>query len=117
MKEKSKKKTIIYIAFILVTVIVIGLVIFSKLSRNILIGNWESEDKARIYAFDENTLTITFADSKESVLYGYALKDNKQLVLSKGGRNFYYEILVREDSIAISSEDTDSPEILHRVYE
>ena len=117
MNGKSKKKIFIYIAFIILTVAVLGIVISLKLSRNILIGSWESEDKARLYRFDDNTLTITFADSKESVLYGYALKSNKELVLSKGGKNFYYDIFVGDNSIAISSADTDSPEILHRVYE
>ena len=117
MKEKSKKKTIIYIAVIILMALVIGLVIFFKLSRNILIGTWESEDMARIYKFDENTLTITYADSKESQLFGYSLKDNNELILNKGGKNFHYEILIRDDKIAISSADTDSPEVLHRVYE
>lgn len=117
MKGKSKKKIFLYIAFIVLTLAALSVVIFFKLNQNILIGSWESEDKARLYRFDENTLTITFADSKESVLYGYALKNNKELVLSKGGKNFYYDIFVGDNSIAISSADTDSPEILHRVYE
>ena len=117
MNGKSKKKIFIYIAFIVLTVAVLGIVISLKLSRNILIGSWESEDKARIYRFDENTLTITFADSNDSQLYGYSVKDNKELILNKGGKNFHYEIFVRDNSIAISSEEADSPEILHRVYE
>ena len=117
MKGKSKKKIIIYIAFIVLTVLAVGIVIFFKLSSNILIGSWQSEDMARIYKFDENTLTLTFTDSGESQLYGYSLKENRQLILNKGGKNFYYDIMIRDDKIAISSIDTDSPEILHRVYE
>ena len=117
MQGKGRKKIIIYIAFIILTVASIGLVIFFKLNQNILIGRWESEDKARIYIFDENTLTLTFADSGDSQLYGYALKNNKELILSKEGKSIHYEVIVRNDSIAISSADTDSPEILHRVYE
>ena len=117
MKGKSKKKIFLYIAFIVLTLAALSVVIFFKLNQNILIGSWESEDKARIYRFDENTLTITFADSNDSQLYGYSVKDNKELILNKGGKNFHYEIFVRDNSIAISSADTDSPEILHRVYE
>lgn len=117
MKLFKKKRLFIYIAFIVFTVFVLGFVIFSKLDKNILIGKWESEDKARIYQFDENTLTLTFADSKDSMLYGYVLKDNRQLILQIGNEKSVYELIIHGEKIGIYSENSDSPEILQRVYE
>ncbi len=117
MKVFKKKRLFIYIAFVIFTVIVIGFVIFSKLGKNILIGKWESEDRSRIYQFDENTLTLTFADSMESKLYGYVLKDNRQLILQIGDKKTVYEIIIHGEKIGIYSENSDSPEILQRVYE
>ncbi|MBE6881224.1 MAG: hypothetical protein E7490_10385 [Ruminococcaceae bacterium] len=117
MKIFKKKRLFIYIAFIVFTVIVLGFVIFSKLGKNILIGKWESEDKSRIYQFDENTLTLTFADSMESKLYGYILKDNNKLILQIGENKTVYDIVIHGEKIGIYSENSDSPEILQRVYE
>ena len=53
----------------------------------------------------------------ESKLYGYVLKDNKQLILQIGENKSVYDIILHGEKIGIYSENSDSPEILQRVYE
>lgn len=117
MKIFKKKRLFIYIVFIALTVLIIGFIIFGKLQKNILIGSWISEDNGRIYQFDENTVTLSYTDSDESILYGYILVDNKQLILQYGNSKSVYEIAIQNDKIAIYSDNFDSAEILKRVYD
>ncbi len=113
----KKKRIFIYIAFVIVTVAVLTFVIISKLSSNILIGKWISEDGQRQFLFDDNTLTITYSDLGFSKFYGYTNKDNSVLLISKETKTEQYEIKIQGDRIFIYSDDYDSPEILLRAYD
>ena len=110
----KKKRLWIYILFIIVTTVIIGFIIVSKLSRNILIGTWETSDGLRRYTFDENTLTVSSNINSYSEFYGYSF-DKNTLILQKNDGVEYYTVSINGSEISISSIDSDSPEILHRV--
>ena len=110
----KKKRLWIYILFIIVTTVIIGFIIFSKLNRNILIGTWETSDGLRRYTFDENTLTVSSNINSYSEFYGYSF-DKNTLILQKNDGVEYYTVSIKGSEIAIASADSDSPEILHRV--
>lgn len=110
----KKKRLWIYILFIIVTTVIIGFIIASKINRNILIGTWETSDGLRRYTFDENTLTVSSNINSYSEFYGYSF-DKNTLILQKNDCVEYYTVSINGSEIAISSTDSDSPEILHRV--
>ena len=110
----KKKRIWIYILFIIVTTVIIGFIIVSKLSRNILIGTWETSDGLRRYTFDENTLTVSSNINSYSEFYGYSF-DKNTLILQKNDGVAYYTVSINGSEIVIASADSDSPEILHRV--
>lgn len=110
----KKKRLWIYILFIIVTTVIIGFIIVSKLNRNILIGTWETSDGLRRYTFDENTLTVSSNINSYSEFYGYSF-DKNTLILQKNDGVEYYTVSIKGSEIAIASADSDSPEILHRV--
>ena len=110
----KKNRLWIYILFIIVTTVIIGFIIVSKLSRNILIGTWETSDGLRRYTFDENTLTVSSNINSYSEFYGYSF-DKNTLILQKNDGVEYYTVSIKGSEIAIASADSDSPEILHRV--
>lgn len=110
----KKKRLWIYILFIIVTTVIIGFIIVSKINRNILIGTWETSDGLRRYTFDENTLTVSSNINSYSEFYGYSF-DKNTLILQKNDGIEYYTVSINSSEIAISSTDSDSPEILHRV--
>ena len=110
----KKKRLWIYLLFIIVTTVIIGFIIFSKLNRNILIGTWETSDGLRRYTFDENTLTVSSNINSYSEFYGYSF-DKNTLILQKNDGVEYYTVSIKGSEIAIASADSDSPEILHRV--
>ena len=110
----KKKRLWIYILFIIITTVIISIIIFSKINRNILIGTWETSDGLRRYTFDENTLTVSSNINNYSEFYGYSF-DNNILVLQKTDGIKSYTVSINGSEIAISSADSDSPEILHRV--
>ena len=117
MKLFKRKRLWLYIGFVIVIAAVLITICIIKLNANILIGVWESSDSIRRYTFDENTLTISSNVNDYSVLYGYYLKNKTTLVLQKGENISYYNLQIKGSEIVLSSADTDSPEILHRVYE
>ena len=104
MSVFKKQRKWIYIAFVIITVIIIA----------ILIGSWETSDGLRRYTFDENTLTVSSKINSYSKLYGYSYKNNT-LALQDSGNTKYYTVTIKGSEIVISSADSDSPEILHRV--
>ena len=110
----KKKRLWIYILFIIVTTVIIGFIIVSKLSRNILIGTWETSDGLRRYTFDENTLTVSSNINSYSEFYGYSF-DKNTLILQKNDGVAYYTVSINGSEIVIASADSDSPEVLHRV--
>ena len=59
MSVFKKQRKWIYIAFVIITVIIIAIIIIPKLTGNFLIGSWETSDGLRRYTFDENTLTVS----------------------------------------------------------
>lgn len=114
MSVFKKQRKWIYIAFVIITVIIIAIIIVPKLTDNFLIGSWETSDGLRRYTFDENTLTVSSKINSYSKLYGYSYKSNT-LVLQDSGNTKYYTVTIKGSEIVISSADSDSPEILHRV--
>ena len=110
----KKKRLWIYILFIIVTTVIIGFIIVSKLNRNILIGTWETSDGLRRYTFDENTLTVSSNINSYSEFYGYSF-DKNTLILQKNDGVAYYTVSINGSEIVIASADSDSPEVLHRV--
>lgn len=74
----------------------------------------ETSDGLRRYTFDENTLTVSSKINSYSKLYGYSYKNNT-LALQDSGNTKYYTVTIKGSEIVISSADSDSPEILHRV--
>ena len=109
MSVFKKQRKWIYIAFVIITVIIIP-----KLTGNFLIGSWETSDGLRRYTFDKNTLTVSSKINSYSKLYGYSYKSNT-LALQDSGNTKYYTVTIKGSEIVISSADSDSPEILHRV--
>ena len=109
MSVFKKQRKWIYIAFVIITVIIIAIIIIPK-----LIGSWETSDGLRRYTFDENTLTVSSKINSYSKLYGYSYKDNT-LALQDSSNTKYYTVTIKGSEIVISSADSDSPEILHRV--
>ena len=103
MSVFKKQRKWIYIAFVIITVIIIA-----------IIGSWETSDGLRKYTFDENTLTVSSKINSYSKLYGYSYKNNT-LALQDSGNTKYYTVTIKGSEIVISSADSDSPEILHRV--
>lgn len=114
MSVFKKQRKWIYIAFVIITVIIIAIIIVPKLTGNFLIGSWETSDGLRRYTFDENTLTVSSKINSYSKLYGYSYKNNT-LALQYSGNTKYYTVTIKGSEIVISSADSDSPEILHRV--
>ena len=110
----KKKRLWIYILFIIVTTVIIGFIIVSKLNRNILIGTWETSDGLRRYTFDENTLTVSSNINAYREFYGYSF-DKNTLILQKNDGVEYYTVSIKGSEIVGASADSDSPEILHRV--
>lgn len=110
----KKQRKWIYIAFVIVTAVIMAIIIIPKLTGNFLLGSWETSDGLRRYTFDENTLTVSSKVNSYSEFYGYSFKNNI-LVLQKNSNTEYYNIRVNGSEIIISSADSDSPEILHRV--
>ena len=104
MSVFKKQRKWIYIAFVIITVIIIA----------IIIGSWETSDGLRKYTFDENTLTVSSKINSYSKLYGYSYKNNT-LALQDSGNTKYYTVTIKGSEIVISSADSDSSEILHRV--
>ena len=117
MKVFKKNRVLIYIAFVVITAVVITAVIISKLNTNILIGSWISEDGQRKYIFDENTLTLIYTDNGYSELYGYNLANNSVLIIQRENVKTSCNIKIQGEKIAFYSDNTDSPEILSRVFE
>ena len=117
MKFLKKKRIFIYITFIVVAIAAVTMILISKLNTNILVGKWLSSDGQREYLFDNNTITLTYTDVSYSELYGYNIKDNSILIIQKGNSTEYYQIKIQGEQIAFYSENSDSPEILNRVYE
>ena len=76
MSVFKKQRKWIYIAFVIITVIIIAIIIIPKLTGNFLIGSWETSDGLRRYTFDENTLTVSSKINSYSKLYGYSYKNN-----------------------------------------
>ena len=76
MSVFKKQRKWIYIAFVIITVIIIAIIIIPKLTGNFLIGSWETSDGLRKYTFDENTLTVSSKINSYSKLYGYSYKNN-----------------------------------------
>ena len=74
----------------------------------------ETSDGLRKYTFDENTLTVSSKINSYSKLYGYSYKNNT-LALQDSGNTKYYTVTIKGSEIVISSADSDSSEILHRV--
>lgn len=114
MSVFKKQRKWIYIAFVIITVIIITIIIIPKLTGNFLIGSWETSDGLRRYTFDENTLTVSSKINSYSKLYGYSYKNNT-LALQDRSNTKYYTVTIKGSEIVISSADSDSPEILHRV--
>ena len=114
MSVFKKQRKWIYIAFVIITVIIIAIIIIPKLTGNLLTGSWETSDGLRKYTFDENTLTVSSKINSYSKLYGYSYKNNT-LALQDSGNTKYYTVTIKGSEIVISSADSDSPEILHRV--
>ena len=112
MSVFKKQRKRIYIALVIITVIAI--IIIPKLTGNFLTGSWETSDGLRKYTFDENTLTVSSKINSYSKLYGYSYKNNT-LALQDSGNTKYYTDTIKGSEIVISSADSDSPEILHRV--
>lgn len=110
----KKQRKLIYIAFVIVTVIIMAIIIIPKLTANFLIGSWESSDGLRRYSFDDNTLTVSSKINYYSEFYGYSYKNNV-LALQSNNRTEYYTVTIKGSELVISSADSDSPEILHRV--
>ena len=81
MSVFKKQRKWIYIAFVIITVIIIAIIIIPKLTGNFLIGSWETSDGLRRYTFDENTLTVSSKINSYSKLYGYSYKDNTALYM------------------------------------
>ena len=94
MSVFKKQRKWIYIAFVIITVI--------------------TSDGLRRYTFDENTLTVSSKINSYSKLYGYSYKNNT-LALQDSSNTKYYTVTIKGSEIVISSADSDSPEILHRV--
>lgn len=101
--------------FAAVSIFAVGFIFIKNVNSNILIGKWQTRDNKRIYIFDDNTLTISSAVNDYSELYGYYLKDKTTLVIQKGEKTEYYSIQLSGSEIAICSEESDSPEIIHRI--
>ena len=110
----KKQRKWIYIAFVIVTAVIMAIIIIPKLTGNFLIGSWESSDGLRRFTFDENTLTISSKINSYSEFYGYSYKNNT-LVLQDSDETRYYTVTIKGSEVVISSADSDSPEILHRV--
>ena len=105
MSVFKKQRKWIYIAFVIITVIIIAIIIIPKLTGNFLIGSWETSDGLRKYTFDENTLTVSSKINSK----------NNTLALQDSGNTKYYTVTIKGSEIVISSADSDSSEILHRV--
>ena len=114
MSVFKKQRKWIYIAFVIITVIIIAIIMIPKLTGNFLIGSWETSDGLRKYIFDENTLTISSNINSYSEFYGYSYKNNI-LALQSDNETRYYNVSIKGSEIVISSSDSDSPEILHKV--
>lgn len=110
----KKQRKWIYIAFMIITVIVIAIIVIPKMTGNFLLGSWETSDGMRRYTFDENTLTVSSNINSYSKFYGYSYKNNT-LALQNSNSTRYYTVTINGSEIVISSADSDSPEILHRV--
>lgn len=110
----KKQRKWIYIAFIIITAVIMAMIIIPKLTGNFLIGSWETSDGLRKYIFDENTLTIISNINSYSEFYGYSYKNNI-LALQSDNETRYYNVSIKGSEIVISSSDSDSPEILHKV--
>ena len=110
----KKQRKWIYIAFIIITVVIMAIIIIPQLTGNFLIGSWETSDGLRNYTFDENTLTISSKINSYSEFYGYSYKNNI-LALQSNNDTRYYNVRIKGSEIVISSADSDSPEILHKV--
>ena len=110
----KKQRKWIYIAFIIITVVIMAIIIIPKLTGNFLIGSWETSDGLRKYTFDENTLTISSKINSYSEFYGYSYKNNI-LALQSNNDTRYYNVRIKGSERVISSADSDSPEILHKV--
>lgn len=110
----KKQRKWIYIAFVIITVIIIAIIVIPKMTGNFLLGSWETSDGLRRYTFDENTLTVSSKINSYSEFYGYSYKNNT-LVLQNNNETRYYTVTINGSEIVISSADSDSPEILHRV--
>ena len=72
----KKQRKWIYIAFVIVTAVIMAIIIIPKLTGNFLIGSWESSDGLRRFTFDKNTLTISSKINSYSEFYGYSYKNN-----------------------------------------
>ena len=107
MSVFKKQRKWIYIAFVIITVIIIAIIIIPKLTGNFLTGSWETSDGLRKY-------TVSSKINSYSKLYGYSYKNNT-LALQDSGNTKYYTVTIKGSEIVISSADSDSPEILHRV--
>lgn len=110
----KKQRKWIYIAFVIITAVIMAMIIIPKLAGNFLIGSWETSDGLRKYTFDENTLTISSKINSYSEFYGYSYKNNI-LVLQSNDETRYFNVSIKGSEIVISSSDSDSPEILHKV--
>ncbi len=114
MSVFKKQRKWIYIAFVIVTAVIMAIIIIPKLIGNFLIGSWESSDGLRRFTFDKNTLTISSKINSYSEFYGYSYKNNI-LTLQSNNETKYYNVSIKGSEIVISSSDSDSPEILHKV--
>lgn len=110
----KKQRKWIYIAFVIITVIIIAIIVIPKMTGNFLLGSWETSDGLRRYTFDENTLTVSSKINSYSEFYGYSYKNNT-LALQNNNETRYCTVTINGSEIVISSADSDSPEILHRV--
>lgn len=110
----KKQRKWIYFAFVIITVIIIAIIVIPKMTGNFLLGSWETSDGLRRYTFDENTLTVSSKINSYSKFYGYSYKNNT-LVLQDSDKTRYYTVTIKGSEVVISSADSDSPEILHRV--
>ena len=103
----KKQRKWIYIAFIIITIVIMAIIIIPKLTGNFLKGSWETSDGL-------NTLTISSNVNSYTEFYGYSYKNNI-LALQSNDETKYYNVSIKGSEIIISSSDSDSPEILHRV--
>lgn len=110
----KKQRKWIYIAFVIITIVIMAIIIIPKLTGNFLKGSWETSDGLRKYTFDDNTLTISLNANSYTEFYGYSYKNNI-LALQSNDETRYYNVSIKGSEIVISSSDSDSPEILHRV--